>query len=137
ITPITGESSSDGVLWSVARGGPEMASPLIYRDHVYILHRNGGLVSCRQVKTGKPVYMKERIPGARAFWSSPWAHDDKIFCLDEDGQTFVVQAGAEFKVLGTNSVSEMCRSTPALAGDAILIRGVDSLFCIKKTGSEK
>jgi len=132
VTPENGKTSSAGVAWVQSRGGPEMASPLVYQDCVYIFARNGGLVSCYEAKTGTPAYTKERITGARAFWSSPWAHDGKIYCVDEDGQTFVLQAGAEFKLLGKNSLKEMFWSTPAIAGDAILLRGVDNLYCIRK-----
>ena len=57
--------------------------------------------------------------------------------LDDDGQTFVVQAGPEFKVLGKNELGEMCWSSPAVAGGALFLRTVDHLYCIKKKDGEK
>ena len=89
------------------------------------------MISCYDAKTGKAAYSKERITGARAFWASLWAHDGKIYCLDEEGQTFVIQAGAELKQLGKNSIKQMFWSTPSAAGGALLQRGVDLLFCAK------
>jgi outer membrane protein assembly factor BamB len=132
ITLKQGETSNAGIAWHQPRGGPPMASPLVYQGHVYVLEQRNGMVSCYDAKTGKPAYVRERVPGAKSFWASPWAYDGKIFCLDDSGQTFVLKAGPEFKVVGKNPLDEMCWSTPALAGGTILVRGVDHLYCIKE-----
>ena len=68
-----------------------------------------------------------------AFTSSPWAYQGKIFCLNEDGDTYVVQAGREFKVIGKNSLDELCMATPALVGDSLLIRTATKLYRIRKS----
>ena len=122
---------SKGVAWAVAGAGPGMASPLLYKDLLYVLNQRGGTLACYEPKTGKELY-KGRLPQARGFTSSPWAGDGKIYCLDESGQTFVVQAGREFKLLGTNKIDEMFWSTPAVAGGAVFLRGVDHLYCVKE-----
>ena len=83
-------------------------------------------------RTGKAAYTKERIPGARAFWASPWAYDGKVFCLDDGGTTHVLQAGPAFKVLGKNTLNDQCWATPAVAGGSLIVRGVDSVYCIKQ-----
>lgn len=132
ITPKSGEKSSEGVAWSEPRAGLGMASPLVYKGYVYVLERNGGMINCFDAKTGKAAYTKERISGARAFWASPVAIGDKIYCLDDEGSTHVVQAGPEFKQLSKNSIKEMAWSSPAIANGAIFLRGVDNLYCIKK-----
>jgi outer membrane protein assembly factor BamB len=130
VTPGDGESTSAGVAWSQPRAAPEMASPLLYRGHLYVLSRNGGIVACYNARTGQPVY-RERLPGAGSFWASPWACDGKVFCLDDDGNTFILQAGPEFKLLGKNALKDMFWASPAVAGDTLLLRGVDYLYCIK------
>jgi outer membrane protein assembly factor BamB len=124
-----GATSNDGVAWYSSKDGPSMASPLLYDGYLYILEQRGGLLTCIEAKTGKQIY-KERL-GGRGFTSSPWAYNGKVFCLGDDGQTYVVQAGAEFKVLGKNGVGEMCWSSPAVAGGALYLRTIDELFCIK------
>jgi outer membrane protein assembly factor BamB len=131
-----GETSNAGVAWSQSRGGPDNASPLVYQGYVYILRENGGIVSCYDAKTGKEAY-RERIPNARAFWASPWAGDGKVFCLDDAGTTHVLQAGPKFKVLGANAVNEMTWSSPAVADGALIVRGVDHLYCIRAKGEAK
>jgi len=131
ITPAPGESTSEGVLWSRPEGGPQFASPLLYEGYLYILERRRGAVSCYDAKTGEPAYFLERLPGARAFWASPWAYDGKIFCPDDTGTTHILKPGPEFEVLATNSLDDKFWASPAFSQGAIILRGVDSIYCIE------
>jgi outer membrane protein assembly factor BamB len=124
------QTSNEGVAWRNKTAGPSMASPVLYNGHLYVLEQRGSL-SCFDAKTGKEAYRKERLAGARQFTSSLWAYDGKVFCLDEDGQTFVVKAGPEFKLLGKNRLDEMFWSSAAVSGGSLYLRGVDHLYCIK------
>jgi outer membrane protein assembly factor BamB len=130
ITLKDGAESNDGVAWHLPQGGPGTASPLLYQGHLYVIGDRGGFLTCLDARTGKQVY-KERLPGGRGFTSSPWAYDGKVFCLDDSGTTHVVKAGPEFKVLGKNSLDEMCWSCPAVARGSLFLRTVDRLYCIR------
>lgn len=132
LTLKKGQTSSAGIAWSRTQAGPSMASPLLYEGYLYILEHNGGMISCYDAKTGEPAYRKQRLPQAKGFTSSPWAHDGKIFCLDDSGQTFIVKAGPKYELLGKNEIKEMFWSSPALAGGAIYLRGVENLYCIRQ-----
>jgi hypothetical protein len=70
--------------------------------------------------------------GSGAFTSSPWAYNGKIFCLDEEGATCVVKAGATFEALHVNSQDEMALATPAIAGDRLLLRTETKLYSIRR-----
>ena len=108
----------------------------MYQGRLYVLRTNGGILTCYDAKTGKPLY-KDRIPGAAAFWTSPWAGEGKIFCLDDAGTTYVLDAGPQFKVLGTNKLDEMFWASPAVAGGSVLLRGVEHLYCIRTKDEKK
>ncbi|HKB01656.1 MAG TPA: PQQ-binding-like beta-propeller repeat protein [Gemmataceae bacterium] len=136
ITLKDGAKSSEAVVWLNPQAGPQTASPLVYRGHLYVLDDRGGTVSCYDAKTGKQVY-KERLEGARSFTSSPWASDGKVYCLDDAGTTHVIQAGPEFKVLGTSPLGEMCWSSPAAADGALFVRTVDHLYCVRNSAKPK
>ena len=112
---------------------PYNPSPLIYGDYFYVLF-DFGFLSCQNARTGQPVYEKQRIrqEGTTSFTASPWAGNGKIFALSEDGDTFVFQAGPEYKLLHKNSLDEMCMATPAIAGDRLLIRTLTKLYCLRK-----
>lgn len=91
------------------------------------------MISCYDAKTGKAAYSKERIQSARSFWASPWAYDDKIFCLDDAGTTHVIKAGPEFDVIRKNSINDQFWATPGMANGTLLLRGVEHLYCVKQT----
>ncbi len=54
-----------------------------------------------------------------------------IFCLNEEGDTFVVKAGEKFELLGINSLDEFAMATPVLAGRRLLIRTQSKLYSIR------
>jgi len=132
ITLPKGESSSQYVAWYYPQAGPYNTSPIIYGDIYYTL-LDRGFLTAHDAKTGKEIYTKVRIdPAASAFTASPWASNGKLFLLSEDGDTFVVEAGNEFKLLGKNSLDEMCMSTPAIYKSSLLIRTASKLYKISK-----
>jgi outer membrane protein assembly factor BamB len=125
-----GETSNKFVAWSNPRLGTYITSPLVYGDYFYTLMDRGFLL-CNDARTGEEVYARQRITAeASGFSASPWAYNGKVFALSEDGDTFVMQAGKEFKVLRKNSLGEMALATPAIAGDSLIIRTASRLFRI-------
>jgi outer membrane protein assembly factor BamB len=130
ITPIEGEPTSEFIEWH-SEIAPYHPTPLIIGENLYMLF-DYGFMRCFNAKTGEEVYSKKRIPGGRAFTSSPVTYADKIFCINEDGVTFVIQAGNEFKVLYENELAEddMGMATPLVLGDKLLIRTSKRLYCI-------
>jgi hypothetical protein len=92
-----------------------------------------GLFSCFEAKSGKESFSPQRVPNGRAFTSSPWAYGGRVFCLNEDGVTFVFKAGDKFDLLHTNSLAEddMCMATAAIVRDRLLIRTSARLYCIQ------
>lgn len=94
-----------------------------------------GLIACFDPHNGNEIYGARRLPNGRAFTSSPWGYDGKVFCLNEDGVTFVLNAGDQFELLHTNTLAEddMGMATPAVVGDRLLIRTSARLYCIRNT----
>jgi outer membrane protein assembly factor BamB len=125
-----GELKNDYIVWYQKLAAPYNPSPLVYGDYFYVL-KDRGMLSCYDAKTGAEIYKDQRL-GAGEFTASPWAYDGKVFCLSESGDTFVIQAGPEFKIVGRNKLDELCMATPAIAGDRLLIRTESQVYCIKK-----
>lgn len=69
--------------------------------------------------------------GGASFTSSPWAYNDRVFALSEQGDTYVIRAGSEYEVLHMNSLDEMAMASPAVAGDRLLIRTRSKLYSIR------
>jgi outer membrane protein assembly factor BamB len=123
-----GQTRNDFIAWCDRKAGPYNPSPLLYGDRLYVLY-DKGFLACYDAKTGQPVYGRQRLsPTATAFTASPWACDGKIYCLSEDGETFVVQAGPEFKLLASHRLDQMTLATPAIARDSVIMRTFSHLW---------
>ena len=132
ITLKPGETSNASIVWSAPVGAPYNPTPLVYGDVYYTL-LDRGFMTTQDARTGKEVYGRQRITSeATAFTSSPWAYNGKVFALSEDGDTFVVQAGPEFKLLGKNSLNEMALATPAISRGSLFIRTATKLYRISR-----
>ena len=134
ITLPEGSNSNDYIVWSHPQLGSYNPSSLVYGDYHYTL-LDRGIMMAYNARTGEELYQRKRITAGTLFTASPWAYNGKIFVLSEDGDTFVVQAGAEFSVLGRNSLDEMTLSTPAVARDSLIIRTATKLYRISDTGN--
>jgi outer membrane protein assembly factor BamB len=74
-------------------------------------------------RPGKEIY-RQRLPLVGSGYSaSPVAADGKIYLSNEDGEMLVVEAGASFKHIATNSIGEMLMATPALSDGVMSSRG--------------
>ena len=58
-------------------------------------------------------------------------HDGKVFVLSEEGNTFVIEAGEEYRLLGINALDEFALASPAIVGDRLLIRTQSRLYSIR------
>jgi outer membrane protein assembly factor BamB len=125
------ERSNEYVVWSEARGGTYLPSSVAYEGAVYTLTETG-ILSRFDAKTGKMTYRTRIDPAATAFTTSPWAYDGKLFCLSEEGQTFVIATGEKFQLLHVNELDDMAQATPALVGERLLIRTEHRLYSIRR-----
>ena len=132
------ETNSTFIAWCHKTAAPYNPSPLVYGEHFYVLF-DFGFLSCHDAKSGREIYGKQRIntEGTSGFTASPWAHNGKIYCLSEDGDTFVIQAGPEYRLLHKNSLEELCMATPAIAGDNLIIRTATRLYSIRSAGESR
>jgi hypothetical protein len=127
------ETSNAFIVWADRTLGTFHPSPLVYRGCLYVLH-DRGFLTCNDAATGKSIYGRQRISTDTAtFTASPWAYNGKVFALSEDGDTYVIQAGPEFKVLGKNTLNEMALATPAVTRGSLIVRTASKLYRISKS----
>jgi outer membrane protein assembly factor BamB len=124
------ETANAFVAWSQARAGTYLPSPVAYEGGVYTLTETG-ILTRFDAKTGKQTYKTRIDPAATAFTTSPWAYNGKLFCLSEEGQTFVIAAGETFKLLHVNALDDFTLASPALVGERLLIRTEHRLYAIR------
>ena len=125
------QTSNQYVVWSAPRGGTYLPSPVAYEGAIYTLTETG-ILNRYDAKSGKQTYKTRIDPTATAFTTSPWAYNGKLFCLSEEGQTFVVSTEEEFKLLHVNALDDFALASPALVGDRLLIRTEHRLYSIRR-----
>ena len=129
LTLAKGLTENASIVWSKTGRGSYMPTPLAYRGIVYML-ANNGVLDAYEPSTGKEIY-RQRLPLVGSGYSaSPVAADGKIYLSNEDGEMLIVEAGATFTHIGTNSIGEMLMATPALSDGVMYVRGVSTLFAI-------
>lgn len=121
---------NDFIVWSIKRGAAYMPTNIIYEDYLYNMRMNGSL-TCFEAKTGEIIY-KDRIPESRGITASAVASDGKIFFSTEQGDVYVVKAGADFEILSTNSLGDVIMATPAISGNSIYFRTQNFLIAVGK-----
>ena len=128
LTLKDGKESSDAIAWSKSRGGVYLPTPIVYGDLLYTLNNNG-VLSAYDAKTGNRLY-QQRIDGGFSFTASPIAAAGRLYIASEDGDVFVVKAGATYELIAKNPIGEAILATPALAGDMLIVRGDKHLFAV-------
>lgn len=122
-------ASKDAVVWSVERGGSYLSTPVVYGDYLYLGNSNG-VVRCFHAKSGEKIY-EERLGRAAGIVASLVAADGKIYCASENGNVYVLRAGAEFDILAINPMSEPVLATPALSEGVLYIRTTRRLIAVQ------
>ena len=109
---------------------------MAYRGAVYSLTETG-ILSRFDARTGKLTYKTRIDPAATAFTTSPWIYNGKLFCLSEEGQTFVIATGETFQLLHVNELNDMVLASPALVRERLLIRTEHRLYSIRQGNASR
>jgi outer membrane protein assembly factor BamB len=124
-----GVERSEALAWSKSRGGTYIPSPLVYRGYFYT-NENNGLLVCYDAATGELLY-RARIGGeGGAYSASPIAADGRLYFTTEEGDTFVVEAGPQYRLLAKNRVDGVVLSTPAASDGLLVIRTLEHVYGI-------
>ena len=118
-----GDVTDTHVLWKVNKGIPTMATGVAVGDRVYQV--SAGVVSCLDVATGERVW-RERFVGEVC--ASLLAAGDRVYVFDREGKAVVLAAADEPRLLAENQLDAGCMASPAVVGDALLVRTKTHLY---------
>ena len=124
-----GEVTKTHVAWTYGKSTPTRPSQLIVGDYFYMVN-DKGVVTCLHAKTGKPTWT-HRMGGRHT--ASPILANGRIYLFDEDNTSRVIEANPkEFRLLAENKLSGGCMASPAVIGDALIIRTKTHLYRIER-----
>jgi outer membrane protein assembly factor BamB len=123
-----GDMSQSSHVWQYRRSVPQLPSPLLYKNVLYMIN-DGGTVTTFKPGNGD-VIAQGRLKGAGTrFFASPVAADDKVFIVSRRGNVSVLGPGGSLEVLAINDLKELCYATPAIAEGRIYFRTEKALYC--------
>jgi outer membrane protein assembly factor BamB len=123
-------TDSPAVAWRYRKGTAYVPSPILVGKYLYLMTDNG-IITCLDAMTGAVVYEGGRPPVPATFTASLVSYGDRLLATSEDGDTFVIKAGATHEVMRTNPIGEPVYASLALAGGTIYIRGAEHLYAIR------
>lgn len=117
--------------WRIAKGSPDVPSPLIHDGLVYL--QSDGILLCVDAKTGAEVY-NQRVGNGR-YRGSPIYADGKIYTVGRDnGTVTVLKAGRKFEVLENNKLPDVFTGSPAVSQGRLYLRGFATLYAFSEGG---
>lgn len=128
ISPGPDATSSDGVAWSIDRDGPYIPTPILYRELLYVIRING-VLTAYDADSGEQVY-RQRV-GTGTFTPSLVAADGFLYIANEEGQVYVVEAGAQYRELAVNEMDGVIVGTPAISGGQMFLRMMNRIYAIR------
>lgn len=128
-SPAKDSREPKGQVWLASSASPGMPSPVAAEGLLYIAMQN--LLTCRDAATGEELY-QERVPGLTEIAASPIVVGERLLLLDEDGHAAWVPLGPEFEPSEAGTIEDLFWCTPVAAGDALLLRGRETVYCIRK-----
>jgi outer membrane protein assembly factor BamB len=127
----SGDVTETHVVWTSPKGSPFVPSPILVGEHLYMMNDILSIVTAYEAKTGELAF-QGRLGAEKkeGFSASPVAVDGKIFFTNDDGETFVLEAGPELMVLHVNRLNARTLASPALVGGRWYFRTENELICI-------
>ena len=123
------QEAGEHMAWSTRRYGNYMQTPIVWDDLLYLC-ADQGILSCYRAKTGERLYRERLGKGGTGFTASPVAAAGLLYFTSEEGEVYVVKAGAEFRLLARNELGETCMATPAISEGVLFFRTRHHLVAI-------
>jgi len=125
----SGDMTNTHVLWRFEKSLPDVPSPLVYKDVVFLV-RSGGIATTLDAQTGK-VLKQARLTGAlEDYYASPIGVDGKVYIPSEHGKVVVLRATGDWEVLAINEFDSDIYATPAMGAGQMFIRTQNALYAI-------
>lgn len=116
-----------GELWRIAKGTPDVPSPVVFEGRVFLCRENGVLTTI-DARSGKQ-YFSERFH-SQTYRASPVIADGKLILSAKDGTFTVVKPGETLTILAKNKLSDQFTASPAVSNGRLYLRGFANLYAI-------
>ncbi|MEE8524394.1 MAG: PQQ-binding-like beta-propeller repeat protein [Thermoanaerobaculia bacterium] len=126
-----GDVTDSHVMWDYRWQVPANPSPLLIGDRLFFVSDRGN-ATWLDARRGEDVW-RQRLGGRH--YASPIAAGGRIYTFSTEGEIRVIAAEDEFRELAKNQVDGAIRASPAVVGDALILRTDRHLYRIEKPAS--
>lgn len=123
-------TETEAIAWGKDRNMPDVASPLLYGDQLYIVSQIKPDLSCYNAKTGEPLFERERLEGLAEIYASPVGVAGRVYIAGRKGAVAVLKHTPEFEVLAVNTLDDGFDASPVIIGVELYLKGNEYLYCI-------
>jgi len=125
-----GDVSQSHLLWKHrTKHTDHIVSPFV-SDGRILLVKEGGISTVFDTRDGKVLRGPKLIGKGGNYFASPVSGDGKVFLASENGFVTVLKDSAAYEELSRNDMGEPIIGTPAIAGDSLLVRTRNQLYCL-------
>jgi outer membrane protein assembly factor BamB len=125
-----GDVTKSHVVWRHEKGLPNIPSPLVYQNVLFML-REGGILTSFNPTDGH-IYKQGRVEGAvDTYFASPVLADGKLITASRDGKVAVIKPAAQWEVMSVGDFGEEIWATPAAADGQLFVRTQKALYCFE------
>jgi len=129
-----GDMTETAVVWKYHKSLPNVPSPLLYGDVLYMV-KDGGIFTALNKETGAVLKQGRLRDAMDRYFSSPVAADGKIFTASEPGVVSVLRPGAEWEVIAVSDFEDTIHATPVITDGKLYIRTKSALYCFAESAS--
>jgi outer membrane protein assembly factor BamB len=127
----SGDVTASRVVWTTPKGSPFVPSPILVGDYLYMVNDIQSIITAFHAKTGELAFQgRLGVEKKEGFSASPVAVQGKLFFTNDEGETFVLEAGPEFRLLHVNRLGAPTLASPALVEGRWYFRTDEDLFAI-------
>ena len=122
-----GNVTNSHIVWEAGKGVAKKSSQLLI-DGLFYMISDDGIATCRESNTGEIAWQK-RLDGSYA--ASPIYVGGKIYIFSVEGNITTLAPGRDYKVLAQTELGTGFMASPAVIGDAMILRSKSDLYRIE------
>jgi len=123
-------TGTDAIAWTYKKNTPYVPSPLLYDGKLYFFAVNNPVLTCLDTRSGTPLFAAQKLEDLSGVYASPVGAAGRVYLVGRKGVAVVLKQSDKLEVLAVNRLDEKFDASPAAAGNDLLLRGRDYLYCL-------
>jgi outer membrane protein assembly factor BamB len=130
---VKGDITDKGILrWQHNQGTPYVPSPIVSGERLLFTGGNTDVLSCINVKSGKPLSDRRRLQDVKSFYASPMFAHGNFYFTSREGTTVVLKDNDKLDVVAVNRLDDAIDASPVAVDNQLFLRSWTKLYCLQE-----